>query len=274
MKYAHLLLRYGELFLKGRNLSFFERKLVRNIRKIIGVKEIRRIQRRLIVNYFPEHSVLKKVFGLVSYSPVVVVEKDLPKIKKAALEFLKERKGTFRIKTKRSDKTFPIKSLELNRLAGEYIEKKSALTFEFTHPDIVLHIEINQDAAYLFTEIMPCFGGLPVGVGGNVLLLIENEASILAGLLMMKRGCHVFPVAFEEKDVSLLQAYSPVELRMKIVSDYNALEEFAREKNLLVLVSGQKYENYENYDTNLIVFRPLIAYDGMRVEEGMKNFGG
>ena len=262
MDYTHVLLRYGEIFLKGKNRGTFERKLVDNIKKIVEIKDVNRIRSRLIVDYFSEHQKLKNVFGLVSYSPAVRTEKNLEEIKKVALKVLQNQQGSFRVETKRSDKIFPIKSPDLNVQIGKYIEEKSKMKFQFKNPQITLHIEINQEGVYIFTEVIPCFGGLPTGVEGKVILLVENSASLLAGLSFMKRGCDVIPVAFKKKDISLLQQFSPKELQLEIVKDLNKNE---------TLVVGDNFENKKDYSVDL-VFRPLIAFNDKEIEEKLEKF--
>ena len=267
MDYTHVLLRYGEIFLKGKNRGTFEKKLVNNIKKIVGI-DVNRIRSRIIADYFPEHQKLKNVFGLVSYSPALRSEKDVEEIKKAALEVLNDQQGSFRVETKRSDKEFPIKSPDLNVIIGKYIEKNSNSKFKFKNPEITLHIEINQAGVYIFTEVIPCFGGLPTGVEGKVILLVENSASLLAGLSFMKRGCDIVPVAFKKQDISLLQKFSPKELQLEVVKD---LSEFAAEKHLEVLVVGDNFENKKDYPLDLI-FRPLIAFSDKEILEKLKEF--
>jgi len=292
MYYNNLLLRLGEIFLKGKNRSLFENKLVDNVKKITGIEDVKKLRGRLVINYFPNHYLLKRVFGLVSYSPVIKVEKDVEKIKKNVLKVLNDyfdkelntKLKTFKIETKRSDKSFPIKSPEMNVLVGKYVEENSNFEFDFNKPSVNLGIEINQDATYLFLETISCFGGLPTGVEGKVLLLVEHEASLLAGLLFMKRGCTILPVAFagknehsnkinhEEIDVSLLQKYSPHRLKLKVVKDSFELEKFAKENKIEVLVSSQTFENYKEYSTSLLVFRPLIAFSEKEIKEKLEKF--
>ena len=125
----------------------------------------------------------------------------------------------------------------------------------------MINIEINQDAAYIFTESVPCFGGLPTGVEGKVLVLVETQASLLAGLLFMKRGTNIFPVAYEEKDISLLQKYSPMQLNLEIVKNIPA------DKDMDIVVSGQNIEELKDYETELLVLRPLIAFDDVEIQE-------
>ncbi len=323
MDYNAILLRYGELFLKGKNASWFEKKLIENTKKLTGVKEIKRARGRLILNYFPEHQQLKRVFGLVSYSPALRVEKELETIKKAVWEHFKDKKGSFRIETKRSDKTFPLKSLELNALLGRFLEERNKnLSFGFENHQHFLNLELNLDGAYLFTETIDCFGGLPVGTGGRVALLLENgnsqspqregypltpqgvfkvcdtphleilnptiasngvsqtngksreenQASLLAGLLMMKRGCSVYPIGFKEQDLSVLQKFSPAPLTFKLVQDFKELDPFAKEKSISVLVVGDTFETRKEYKTDLMVMKPLVAYNSGQAGEQLIQF--
>ncbi len=272
MSREYILLRYGEIFLKGHNQSFFENKLIENLRQIAGVPKVKKVRGRLIIDYFSGHHKLRQVFGLVSYSPAIKVESEMEKIQQKAVQLLQGKEGTFKIEPKRSDKRFPLTSPEINIALGKYIEAHTSLTFDGVNPQHLLGVEINQDGAYLFTEIVYCFGGLPTGVEGRVGLLMENEASVLAGLLMMKRGCYVVPIGLKERDVSLLQKFSPIKITLKIVKNFIELERFVRENKLLILVSGQNFEKYEKYDTSLTVLRPLIAYNSGQVEEELREF--
>lgn len=268
----YLLLRYGEIFLKGGNIKQFERKLRENIKLITGVGEIKQLRCRLILNYFEKHDLLRRVFGLVSYSPVDFVEKDLEKIKEKSLEMVRGLKGTFKVETQRSDKTFPIKSPEMNVLIGRFIEENSNLKFARNNPDNLLGIEINHQGVYLFTETIDCFGGLPSGVEGRVGLLVENQESLLAGLLMMKRGCDLVLVGFKKFKIDLLQSFSPTKLELKLVKNFSGLEEFMVDKKISVLVSGQRFDNYKKLETKLTVLRPLVAYGKKEVQNELEKY--
>jgi tRNA uracil 4-sulfurtransferase len=264
MDNQYILLRYGELFLKGRNQRFFEKKLIENIKALLGIKDVLRLRGRLIVPFFEEHQKLKHVFGISSYSIATKCGKNVAEIQQNAVNMLNETQGSFRIETKRSDKTFPVKSPELNIQVGRHVEEQSNAKFEFKDPDITLHIEINQDAVYLFTQKVVCHGGLPTGVEGKVTLLVENEASLLAGLLFMKRGCSVYPIASEEKDISLLQKYSPTKVELKI----SGIEEYADQ----LVVVGDSFDTLIFRDTDITIFKPLIAYSGQEIIEELAHF--
>lgn len=267
MQQTHILVRAGELFLKGKNLPYFERMLVQNIQKLCNIPTVQTLRGRSIVPYFKDHLLLKRVFGITSYSPAVRVEKTLEAIKWKALELMQGRKGTFKIEPKRSDKRFPLTSPELNVILGKWIEEQTSLRFEGQTPDHLLGIEINSDGAYLFDEIIPCFGGLPTGTEGSVLLLVEDEASLLSGILLMKRGCYVVPISFCLQDISLLQKFSPKRLELKLVHNFKEIERMGT-----IMVCGQRFENYKEYDTALLVLRPLIHYSEKDVGEQLKMF--
>ena len=162
--------------------------------------------------------------------------------------------------------------MELNRKIGMSIEEKSNLVFSAKDPRTIFNIEINNDGAYLFLETIPCFGGLPVGTGGKVLLLVETKASILAGLSMLRRGCTLFPIAFEDKDISLLQRYSPLPLRLEEVKTWPEIESYAKVKNSSVLVVDQRFAAFSSLPTSLTVFRPLLTWREEEIEESLVNF--
>ena len=162
--------------------------------------------------------------------------------------------------TKRSDKQFPIESPQINFQVGKFVEENSSLISDYKNAEIILSIEINQQGAYLFFENISCFGGLPTGSGGKVAVLLENEASFLAGLLFMKRGCSILPFSFTKRDLSLLQKYSPQKLELKKITNLDEL-------NVDVLVVGDTFDNTKKYSTQLLVFKPLIAYTPREIKE-------
>ncbi len=271
MAHTHLLLRYGELFLKGKNRHFFEKALVQNIQRQIPGQPISTPHSRLLMDYFPHHHQLRRIFGLTSYSPCIQTQKDIHLITQIILEIVKDlpSTSTFRIDTNRSDKQFPLTSPQINRLIGEQIEQTTSLTFSLKQASTIINIEIGHDAAYIFTQIIPCAGGLPTGVEGQVFLLIENPASLLAGLSIMKRGCNLIPLGFQPQDLSLLQKYSPIPLKLQLIKNFPEIEQLAHRK---ILISGQHFETYKKYDTSIMVLRPLIAYSQTEINSSLELF--
>lgn len=258
--YTHLLLRIGEIHLKGKNRPFFERKLLSNIKTLTPITSIQNLHGRLIAPFIKKHNLLQNVCGLTSYSPAIKVEKDLEKIKQTTLSLL-PKKGTFCVKTKRADKTFPMQSPKISSELGKFIEEKTNLSFSLKNADFTLLLEINKEAAFVYHQIFSCPGGLPTGVEGSVLVLIENQNSIQAGIKLMKRGCAIFPVSFQDQDISELQKYSPQKLTLHHITSFKEVDIYANQKKINILVSGQTFAQFQKYDTSLVVFRPLIAHN-------------
>ena len=189
---------YGEIGLKGKNRALFEKQLVRNIQKVIK-GEVKRVSGRLLLKTSdrkaPEK--LARVFGIVNFSPAWNCKSNLKEIKKAALDILKKKGGSFKIDTRRDWKGFPLNSMEVNERVGEEIVKKLGLKVNLTKPKNRLSIEILKDVTLLYLTKIPGPGGLPVGVSGKVVCLLSGGIdSPVAGWMAMKRGCEVIFLHF------------------------------------------------------------------------------
>jgi len=182
-----ILLRYGEIHLKGLNRPFFEGCLVKNIKaalKDIGPVAVITARGRFFVECPQEHAEeamarLSRVFGLISLSPAMVCERDMPAIEKMAVELMEERlkRGdaeTFRMSCRRADKQFGMDSMEMNRhLGGVILNAFPALKVNLDDADIDLHVEVREQV-YLYTETIQGAGGMPVGSGGKAMLLLSG----------------------------------------------------------------------------------------------------
>lgn len=201
---------FGELALKGLNRRFFEDQLVSNIKraiKDIGFDKIYKEQGKLYIEANEENfpqilNRLKKVFGLVNISPCIRTEKNMEFIEKAAIEIMNEKLRdnnikTFKVESRRSDKNFPLNSQEISRKIGGVILKNFPnLTVDVHNPDTYLYIDIKQEA-YLYTDIIKGYGGLPVGTNGKGLLLLSGGIdSPVAGFLMARRGVEISAVHY------------------------------------------------------------------------------
>jgi len=202
-----LLIRYGEISLKGKNRHQFENRLMRNVKGFIDDLAPRRIELAYGRMYIPilddAEAVIervRKVFGIVSVSVASVAELDLDAICYAALKQLKNITGggSFKVETQRPNKNFPLKSPQVSREAGGYLlEKTENWSVDVHNPDVVVNIEVRSEGAYVYTEKIPCLGGLPVGTTGRGLLLLSGGIdSPVAGWMGMKRGLEIVGLHF------------------------------------------------------------------------------
>ena len=263
------LVRYAEIALKGENRKDFEEKLVENIRSFARNSgseiKIKRLQGRILVQS-DKNIDFRKIFGMVSFSPCVKVEAELKAICSEALKLAQKhsKTTTFRISTKRLSKDFALSSMELNSKVGAFIAEKIGFKVKLDSPDLDLGIELLGKEAFVFDKTIACFGGLPVGIEGNVLVLLSDEKSVLAGLLMMKRGCAVELASISDKlsstDLSLLQDYAPNKLILHKIKELSELHELAQKLNCKVAIVNDTFASLKNYPINILVLRPLISF--------------
>ncbi|GGA82236.1 tRNA uracil 4-sulfurtransferase ThiI [Ornithinibacillus halotolerans] len=209
MQYDHILIRYGELSLKGKNRKKFVERLQQNIQQKLTefpLVKVKRTQGRMFVllNGTEPNAVMdkvKNVFGIHSLSLAIKVENELEKIKDAALYALTnaENVKTFKITVKRINKGFPVRSQELNQiLGGHLLSNTDGITVDVHHPDVEVKVEIRGEATYITSGVVRGAGGLPVGTSDKTLLLLSGGIdSPVAGYLAMKRGVQIEAIHFE-----------------------------------------------------------------------------
>lgn len=206
-----ILLKYGEIALKGLNKNSFESIMIKNIKyrlKKIGKFSVTKAQSTVYVEPDEEMNdlseaveVLKKIFGIASICRVCVCEKDFSDICKQSVEYLENvlpYARTFKVTAKRADKSFPMKSPEIcNELGGVLLEKFPNLKVDVKNPEITVTVEIRDTNAYVHAENIKGAGGLPVGSSGNALLLLSGGIdSPVAGYMMAKRGIHISAIHY------------------------------------------------------------------------------
>lgn len=231
--YPLLLVRYGELSLKGRNRKNFEDLLLTNIRsnlKGIPHGKIRKTFGRIYLetngNWEEIAQRLQRVFGIVSVSPVLRRNLEIEEIKAAATLLVQDTPGsTFKVEARRPNKSFPLTSPEVcQALGGHLLDHFPHLSVNVHKPDFILNVEIRQEGAFLYSQVIPCLGGLPAGSAGKGLLLLSGGIdSPVAGFLSMKRGVnveglhfHSYPFTSErskEKVVELARRLAPYNAR-------------------------------------------------------------
>ena len=204
-----LLIRYGEVHLKGLNRPYFERKLIERIKLALsGLNAtVKREQGRIYAFGIGENDnekaidMLTRVFGIHSLSPSYGVEKGWDTICRTALEVVKQEaaggKRTFKVFARRSDKQFFMNSQSICRELGGYIlDNMPELSVDIHNPEICLSVEI-RDMAYIYTQEIPCAGGMPTGTAGRGALLLSGGIdSPVAGYMLAKRGLELSAVHF------------------------------------------------------------------------------
>ncbi|MGG4342726.1 tRNA uracil 4-sulfurtransferase ThiI [Paenibacillus lautus] len=210
MTYDKLLLRFGEFTLKGKNRNRFERSVLNHIRSVLKpfpeakiVKEYGRLYVELN-GESPEAliQVLKKVFGLVSISPVRVCPSELDRIIETAVDFVGQKEladpSTFKVNARRVWKQFPHSSQEMNHLVGSpLLRTYPQLKVKVKQPDMELRVEIRENETYLYYEVIPGAGGYPIGTNGKAMLLLSGGIdSPVAGWSAMRRGLEIECVHF------------------------------------------------------------------------------
>ncbi|WP_096189737.1 tRNA uracil 4-sulfurtransferase ThiI [Evansella halocellulosilytica] len=235
MKYNHILIRYAELSLKGKNRKVFEKKLQTNVREALNSFENVKVKRsfgRMFVELNGHNEIditarLKDVFGIYSFSPALKVELDQEKINDAALWAVKDAissKGTFKMTVKRPNKDYPYRSQELNRTIGAHILKNTDhLSVDVHNPNVEVKVEIRQEAAYVMCKTIKGAGGLPVGTSGKVLLMLSGGIdSPVAGYLALKRGVDLEAVHFHSPPFTNERAKQKVEDLARVLTKYGS----------------------------------------------------
>lgn len=231
-----ILVRYGEILLKGLNRPMFENKLISNIKRAIyklGKVSVNKSQARIYIephedNYDFDEALrlLQKVFGIVSVSPVWKIESDFESIKEHSLLMVKdliERKGysTFKVETKRGNKRFPMDSPEISRELGAHIlQNISDINVDVKKPQFILYVEV-REFTYVYSEIIPAMCGMPLGTNGKAMLLLSGGIdSPAAGYMIAKRGVEIDAVHFYSYPYTSERAKEKVIELAKILTQY------------------------------------------------------
>jgi len=202
-----VVLRVGELFLKGNNRHVFERLLERNVRRAVKDRDDLKVvtgHGRVFVLGAADEDVMSRlrwVFGAVSMSKAYFCERTIDAITETALnlacEFPKNKDSVFRISARRSDKNFEYTSTELGRLIGAEVVRETGMGVNLEQYDLNISIEVGKRWTFLFCDQRPAGGGLPVGSSGKIELLLSGGIdSPVAGHMMQKRGLELSCVYF------------------------------------------------------------------------------
>lgn len=230
-----ILLKLGEIALKGLNRRNFEDVLIKNLRrrlKSAGEFKISSVQSTIYVEPENEEADMdlaeercRKVFGVVGYTRAGAAEKDLQKICEKAAEYLRdtlEEISAFKVECKRADKKFPYQSPEISAEVGGYLlEQFPHLRVDVHHPEITVRVEVRETCAYVHADAKPGAGGIPVGTGGKAAILISGGLdSPVAAWHMAKRGVELTAIHFASPPYTSEQAFDKVVRLLRRVSEY------------------------------------------------------
>ena len=206
-----ILLKLGEIVLKGLNRKSFEQKLMSNVRRRlepIGKFRVYCLQSTVYVEAQEDgadmdaaFAALKKVFGVIKLSRAAACEKDKDAIAKLAIEYLREdmeRVRSFKVESKRSDKSFPMTSIQLSQYVGGLLaEAYPNVQVDVHEPELTVHLEVRDLAAYVHATPVPGAGGMPVGSNGVAVTLLSGGIdSPVSTYMIAKRGVRLIPVHF------------------------------------------------------------------------------
>lgn len=230
VKYDTVLIRYGELTTKGKNRKDFITRLFKNVKyalrdydDLVYTKTYDRIYVKL-TDQQPEEITkrLQRVFGISSFSFTEKVSNDIEVIKDRCLQIAKDSdKKTFKVITKRHDKSYPMHSDDVNRAVGGEILHNTELKVDVHEPELAIRIEIHEQDAYITSEKIPGAGGYPAGINGKVLLMLSGGIdSPVAAYQLMKRGLKVEAVHFASPPYTSENAKNKVLDLARMVAEY------------------------------------------------------
>jgi len=229
-----ILMKQGEIILKGLNRREFEARLLSNIKrklKPFGDFNIYAMQSTVYAEPISECDIdgavgaAKKVFGVTTVARAAACDKDKEAILETASVYLKqqlEAARSFKVESKRADKRFPLSSIELSQYVGGFLHDRFPhLIPEMHDPDFLVNIEVRDLAAYIHGPSETAAGGLPVGTGGRMAALLSGGIdSPVAIYMMAKRGVHIYPVYFHSFPYTSEMAKEKVLTLSKILAPY------------------------------------------------------
>lgn len=233
-----IVLRYGEIYLKGKNRSFFENQLIRNIKfklKDFSCKLIFNRSRYEVCEFKAEDKGkiiynLSQVFGLHSISPAYKTSTDIEDITSAARLFMNKEKS-FRIKAHRGDKRYPLTSIQIGQKVGEKLLSDYDYKVDLYNPEITVNVDIRENGcAYVFGDVIKCAGGMPVGTAGEGISLLSGGIdSPVAAYMMLKRGLRVTALHFHS------YPYTSELAKQKVITLAKKLVEFGSAPRLICI---------------------------------------
>ena len=230
------LIKYGEIGIKGKNRYIFEDALIKQIKyalKDADAFEVTKQQGRIYVHMLEDYDydqvvgALTRVFGIVAICPVVICDDpSWDNLTRVVGDYMdkayEDKKFTFKVDSRRADKRYPKKSMEINADIGEYLlERFPEMSVDVHHPDVMLNIEI-REKTYIYSKSIKGPGGMPVGTNGKATLLLSGGIdSPVAGYMISKRGVGLSATYFHAPPYTSERAKQKVVDLAKIVARYS-----------------------------------------------------
>lgn len=233
--YNILIVKYGEIGVKGKNRYIFENKLIKNVKNIlkpIGKFNVYKEYGRIYVDldgYDYEEVVeeVKKVFGIVGVCPAVRAEKDYNLLKELALKMLEEKieQGykSFKVDSRRGDKDFKLTSQEMSLDIGGYLvsQVKDKIAVDVRNPEVKIHCELRQNHVMVYSDTIPGYGGLPLGTNGRAMSLLSGGIdSPVASWMVSKRGMELECIHFHSYPFTSEKSQEKVRDLAQILAKY------------------------------------------------------
>jgi len=286
-----IIVRYGEIALKGKETRRrFEDKLVSNIKKALETEKIifKTTKERGRIYVFTEEinksiKVLQKIFGLTSISPAIKTKSDINSMQELATKIAKENKlsknKSFALRVTRTG-SHNYTSQDIAIKIGNDIVKKTNAKVNLTKPNFELFIEIRNNDTYFYTKKTRCIGGMPYNTQGTILGLIDGIESILASWYLIRRGCSVFFLCYDEKLCKTVEDFSKkwyIDSEKKLIKDEENVYDYVK-KNHKAIVTGYKIDEIEEIKNmkkpdGLPILHPLIAMNKEEIIKKCKEIG-
>ena len=253
-----ILVRFGEIFLKGKNYAFFENTLFKNIKRRLSKYQAtldKTVGRFIVSNYQEQDKediidILKNTFGLVSISVAKEIDSTIGNIYSECKKIVLGTK-TFKVETKRADKTFPMHSRELCEELGHLLlENNKNASVDVHEPQVVVHVDIRLNGkTYIYYDKIACVGGMPVSTAGRGMLLLSGGIdSPVAGFLMAKRGLCLNAIHFHS------YPYTSEQAKQKVIDLAHILKKYVGNINLHIIPFTKIQEEiHKNCDDEYMV---------------------
>ena len=295
MNYELIIVRYGEIALKGKEIrKRFESILVNNIKnalKTVKISNKLKQERGRIYIYTNQINksitVLEKIFGITSISPANQTDADITSISKLAINLLDNKlnkDSNFAIRATRTG-THDFSSQDVAVEVGDKIVKSTKAGVDLTNPEFELFIEVRNKNAFLFTEKIRGVGGMPLGSQGNILAIIDSPESILASWYLMRRGCKTIFLKTKEIDTNFLQSFMDNWfVKSEILTfDKENINKTLDENTCNAIVTGHSLNNNSEEvisdieklkkHVRLPILNPLITMDAEEINTKIRQIG-